>query len=41
LPLQVTLVARGEHLKAMTQNGLTLLVDGKELVARENGTSLR
>ena len=30
----VTLVARGRHLAAMRQNGLTLLIDGKTKIAR-------
>ncbi|MBI2978379.1 MAG: hypothetical protein HYY38_06065, partial [Rhodospirillales bacterium] len=31
---QVTLIARGEHLAAMKKNGLKLLIDGEERVAR-------
>jgi len=31
---EVTLIARGEHLTAMKKNGLKLLIDGKERVAR-------
>src|SRR5437016_3968299 len=30
----VTLIARGAHLEAMRTNGITLLTDGKELIAR-------
>ena len=31
----VTLIARGEHLKAMRKNGLKLLINGEERVARD------
>ena len=31
----VTLIARGEHLKAMKKNGLKLLIDGEERVAKD------
>src|ERR1700682_820544 len=34
----VSLVARGAHLAAMRENGLKLLIDGEERVARRRGT---
>ena len=35
---EVTLIARGPHLKAMRENGLKLLIDGEEKVAKVNCT---
>jgi 2-dehydropantoate 2-reductase len=36
---EVTLIARGPHLAAIQANGLTLRIEGKELVARPRATS--
>ena len=35
----VSLIARGAHLEAMRENGLKLLIDGEEKVARVNATN--